>query len=400
MTGPYGLLSRAEGMAECELTGAEPAVFLNRCAGAGIPLAAVSGEEGGLRLSLPLRELKRAENLALRSQCELKPVRRRGGALLLRRMRLRLTLLICLALNVCVLLGSRLFLWEMTVSGNENVSSARILNALADCGVGPGSFWPAFNGEALRSELLEKLPELSWAAVNVHGSRAEVIVRERIPKPPIYDARIPTDLVALRPGFVREVRALNGTALVKPGSAVAPGETLIAGRAESAFSGGRALHAAGSVSAETYRELSAVTPASEALRQETGKTFTRWALEIGTKRINFYRNSSICGENCVKIRSVWQCRAKRLFTLPVALVRERYAEYGLSSVPRDAKPACESMERQLREALTDSLSPDASVEQTRISRTADGARITVCLRAVCTENIAVEQILRQEEDLP
>ena len=400
MTGPYGLLSRAEGMAECELTGAEPAVFLNRCAGAGIPLAAVSGEEGGLRLSLPLRELKRAENLALRSQCELKSVRRRGGALLLRRMRLRLTLLICLALNVCVLLGSRLFLWEMTVSGNENVSSARILNALADCGVGPGSFWPAFNGEALRSELLEKLPELSWAAVNVHGSRAEVIVRERIPKPPIYDARIPTDLVALRPGFVREVRALNGTALVKPGSAVAPGETLIAGRAESAFSGGRALHAAGSVSAETYRELSAVTPASEALRQETGKTFTRWALEIGTKRINFYRNSSICGENCVKIRSVWQCCAKRLFTLPVALVRERYAEYGLSSVPRDAKPACESMERQLREALTDSLSPDASVEQTRISRTADGARITVCLRAVCTENIAVEQILRQEEDLP
>ena len=36
MTGPYQLLGRAEGTAECAVTGAMPALFLNKCAAADV----------------------------------------------------------------------------------------------------------------------------------------------------------------------------------------------------------------------------------------------------------------------------------------------------------------------------------------------------------------------------
>ena len=401
MTGPYGWLNRAEGRAECTVRGAMPAVFLSRCGGAGIPiLGAEARSEDTLIVILRLRDLERAQQLAPRCQCELTVLHRRGGRMLWRRLLRRGVPALCLLLFLCLLAWSKLFIWELEVTGNETVSTARILNALADCGIRPGTFWPGYTSDNLRSELLVKLPELGWAAVNIHGSRAEVIVRERIPKPELYDADAAVDLVSDRAGFVTQVRALNGTALVKPGSAVLPGETLIAGTADSAFSGKRDTHAVGSVTAETYFELTASVPASEYVRESSGRQRSRWALEIGTKRINFYRNSSICGNECDKIRTVWQCRAEGLFSLPLALVRETFSEYSLTAQPRDANLARRELEQQLHARLLSSLSDGDTVESESYSCCLRGGSIEVCLRARCSQEISMEKPRIQEEQIP
>ena len=401
MTGPYGLLNRAEGQAECEVQGAMPAAFLNRCGSAGISvLAADAVGENTLHIVLRLRDLERARQLAPRCQCELTLLRRRGGAMLWRRLLRRGIPALCLLIFVCLLAWSKLFVWELEVSGNETVSTARILNALADCGIRPGTFWPGYTSDNLRSELLVKLPELGWATVNIHGSRAEVIVRERVPKPALYDADEPVDLVSNCPGFVTRVRALNGTALVKPGSAVLPGETLVAGYADSAFSGRRETHAVGSVTAETYYELTASVPAAEYVREPTGAQHSRWAREIGTKRINFYRNSSICGNECDKIKKVWQCKAEGLFSLPLALVRETFSEYCLTEQPRDANLARRELEQQLHARLLASLRDGDTVESEKYSCCLQNGTIAVCLRARCSQEISAEKPRIQEGQIP
>ena len=80
MKGPYQLLYRAEGTADCTVTGALPAAFLSRCAAEGLSLRAVIAEdETALRCTLALRDLERAKAIAARSQCELQVLRRRGG---------------------------------------------------------------------------------------------------------------------------------------------------------------------------------------------------------------------------------------------------------------------------------------------------------------------------------
>ena len=391
MRTPYGWLGGAEGRAECLLSGAVPAGFLNRCAAAGIRLDDVEADnETELRVTVPLRDLGWAEQLALRSQCELKLLRRSGAGVLGRRMLRRRIPVLCLLAAFVLLAWSKLYIWEIDVRGNETLSAGAIRGALSDCGVSIGSFWPDFTSDNLRSELLVRLPQLAWATVNVYGSRAEVIVRERIPKPELFDEDEAVDLVADRLGFVTEVRALSGTALVRPGSAVSPGDVLIAGRTESAFSGGRDTHAVGSVTAETYYELWSVSPALETLREGSAAAKDRWSLLIGKNRVNFSGNCSFCPSDCDKIISVWECKIKGLFSLPVALMRERVSPYGRSEQPRDKNTLRREMEQQLHARLVAAVD-GGTIEQESYTCSESEGRVVVCLRARCSENIAEEQ---------
>ena len=391
MKSPYELFSRAEGTADCAVTGAMPAAFLSRCAAEGVTLRAVAAvDETALRCTVALRDLDRARAAALRSQCEMTVLKTRGGKAAGRRLKRRWVPAVCLLACFCLLAWSKLFIWEIDVTGNETVSAGRVRSALADCGVGLGTFWPGLTSDNLRSRLLARMPELAWATVNIHGSRAEVIVRERIPKPVIFDSDEPVDLVAKRLGFITEVRALNGKAAVQPGSAVLPGDVLISGSVESAFSGTRETHAAGTVTAETYYELSAAAPVTETVRADSGRQRSRWALLLGKKRVNFYGNSSFCPADCDKIISIWECKSEGLFALPLALVRETAAKRVTAGQPRDRRALRQSLEQQLHERLLAEVD-GGEIESEEYTCAISDGRMTVCLRARCSENIAEER---------
>ena len=391
MTGPYQILSRAEGTAECAVTGAMPALFFNRCAAAGVSLRNADAiDDTEVRVTLSQKDLPRAQTLAQRSQCELHVLRRSGGAALGRRFLRRAVPVFCLLLCFCLLAWSRLYIWEIDVTGNKTVPAGRIRSALNDCGVGLGSFWPDLRSDQVRSELLLRLPELAWATVNIYGSRAEVVVRERIPKPELFDSDAPVDLVADRIGFVTEIRALNGTPAARPGSAVMPGDLLISGTTESAFSGRRECHAAGTVTAETYYELTGAAPLTETVCTGREASRSRWALLIGKNRVNFYKNSSFCPADCDKIISIWECKVQGLFSLPLALVRETYARRVTETRQRDLNLLRREMEQQLHERLLTAVD-GGTIEETHYSCVQADGCLSLCLRARCSENIAKEQ---------
>ena len=387
----YGWLWSAAGSAECRLIGALPAGFLNRCSDAGVCLGNVEPvSETELRLTLPLRSLRRAQQIARRSQCELTPLRRSGVSILARRALRRGVPVFCLLAAFALLGWSKLYIWEIGISGNQTVSDGAVRAALSDCGVGLGTFWPDLVSDNLRSELLVRLPQLAWATVNIHGSRAEVIVRERIPKPALLDADEPVDLVAERAGFVTAVQVLNGSAVVRAGSAVLPGEVLITGRADSAFAGSRETHALGSVTAETYYELSAAVPLTETLRTGCDRARTRWALLIGRRRINLYRSSSFCPPDWDQTSTIRECRIKGLFSLPLALVRVRSAQCVCEERSRDPAAARRDLEQQLHARLLAAVD-GGEVKQETFSCSESEGRLVVCLRARCSEDIATEK---------
>ncbi|MBR1658686.1 MAG: sporulation protein YqfD, partial [Oscillospiraceae bacterium] len=316
----YELFNRTAGWTLCAVTGAEPAAFLNECTNRGIELlSALPAGQFRLLARLRSRDLARAKAAAGRVQCAVE-VLSSGGAPRLGRLLLRRTLAAAgLLAAFFLLVWSRFYIWDIEVTGNETVPTARILDALRECGVTSGTFWPAITSDNLRSELLVELPELSWATVNIYGSRAEVLVRERVPKPELWDRDAPVDLVAEKAGFITAVDALSGTAAVRPGSAVLPGEVLISSAADSAWSGPRRVHAAGRVTAETYRCLTAETPLTTLKKRYTGETRSRWALISGKMRWNFYGNSSISRGDCDRITSTWDLSLGGVFALPLSL---------------------------------------------------------------------------------
>ena len=268
-------------------------------------------------------------------------------------------------------------------AGREQLSRARVLRALEDCGFGVGSFWPGLNTELLRSEVLLRLPEIGWMTVNVSGSRAVVAVVERTEKPEMYEDGAPADLVAARDGLVRRVNVLAGQPAVEGGQLVTEGELLVGAELESLQGETPRVRAKGAVMADTWYEISAVCPEKERLKTPAGVPHSRFALIVGKKRVNLYIGCGKTIDGCDKIISEYTLGLEGLFSTPIRLVHERFVPY--KSAPGDdydpggtGRRLYALLEQRTEgQILSHTLSPGKS-----------GELHVLTLRAHCLENIA------------
>ena len=386
------------GCVSLTVKGAFPAGVLNRCARAGIEFwGAEPVDDYTLRLRIHRRDLPQVEELAKRALCTVEIGRRRGAPYVVRRLRKRYMLALGLVLCLAALAWSSLYIWEIDVTGNETVSRTEILRALDDCGVGVGSFWPAFVSDNIRSEVLVRVPELSWLTVNVKGSRAEVIVRERTPRPEVVDEKLPTDVVAEKSGLITEMNVLRGKALTQEGFTVLEGDVLVTGAVPSTFSPTRAVHAMAEIQARTWYTLTAGTPLTESVKSYTGEEETHYALVIGDTRINFYGSSGILDRNCDKIMEEYRLGVGDLFSLPVTLVRETGRQYGIVQREADARQARAELEQSLLERLTAEIGEDGQMVETAFSAAERDGWLYVTLRAECIEEIGALREMTETE---
>ena len=382
----YRLFNRAGGTAAITFRGAFPEGVLNRCAEQGIEILGVEALDGfTLRLTVPDRRLGALRRLAERCQCTVVDVQRAGAGYALYRHRRRAAAAAMLALVLLLLVWSKAFIWEIEVTGNETVPTGEILGALAECGVGVGSFWPAFTSDSIRDEALVHLPSLAWLTVNVHGSRAEVIVRERVAKPEMIADGEAVDIVAAKSGFITQVLALNGSAEVHRGQAVSAGDTLISCRIPWKTD---PVHAYGEIRARTYYELSAVSPVQRSEKRYTGREKNRWSLVIGGKRIKFFGNSSFFDAECDKIYYSYPLAVRGLFALPVLLEREQCRFYETTESQDDLLLREQELESELHRRLCQEIGDGEIVSENYSSSEKDGA-LVVCLRAECEEDIGL-----------
>ena len=335
----------------CEIRGAAPLRCLNALGEAGIEAKrAERADEFTLRLTLDERDYSAAAAIAARSQCELARISSRGGALLARRLRRRIALLTAAVVCFALLAAGSLFVWEIDISGCESVTEGEVRRALASAGVAEGSFWPAWDADAVKNHLLLEIPELAWAGVSVSGSRAEVRVRERIERPELASDGAPGSITAAASGIIERMEVYEGAPAVSVGDAVAVGETLVSGEMASAVGDTRYVRARAAVTARTYVELTASAPLKYGRLLEAD-THSRWSLIIGSVRVNFFRGSSQTPPGCGKIIEEYPLAWEGVFRLPVTLVRETVIEYSAQEAEED--PAL--LEQRLAEALQSRL---------------------------------------------
>ena len=373
----------------CEIRGAAPLRCLNALGEAGIEAKrAERADEFTLRLTLDERDYSAAAAIAARSQCELARISSRGGALLARRLRRRIALLTAAVVCFALLAAGSLFVWEIDISGCESVTEGEVRRALASAGVAEGSFWPAWDADAVKNHLLLEIPELAWAGVSVSGSRAEVRVRERIERPELASDGAPGSITAAASGIIERMEVYEGAPAVSVGDAVAVGETLVSGEMASAVGDTRYVRARAAVTARTYVELTACAPLKYGRLLEAD-THSRWSLIIGSGRVNFFRGSSQTPPGCGKIIEEYPLAWEGVFRLPVTLVRETVIEYAAGEAEED--PAL--LEQRLAEALQSRLERrlEGRGEALSVHFTAreSGGALYVTLRAECREDIAV-----------
>lgn len=393
----YALTEWLRGSVRVQVRGAFPLHFINACARRNLEFRKAEPEdEFSISLSLRRRDLRRARELAERSQCTLSVTGERGAICALRRVRKRYALLASLLLCCAALLWSSLHIWDMRVIGAEKAKESEILSALDHAGVRIGSFWPDFTNEQIKCSVLREVPELSWLSVNVSGSQATVSVRERVPAPEVYDEEADVHLTAAKPGLITEMHVMQGTAAAEKGQTVLPGELLVSGVMPSSFEKAptRYVHAKASVYARTWYSLCACAPLERAEKVYTGKTRRHFALEIGNRRINLYNvadNSRNLNTEYDKLINTYRLAVKDVFTTPLAVVTETYSAYSLVPVQEDERLLFTELTERLNARLRQEIGKDGEVKAQNFSCEERDGYLYVTLRAECVEDIAQEQ---------
>lgn len=384
------------GSVQVEVTGAFPERFLNLCAQEGIGFWALEWPESHvLRLRVSRRDAGRLEPLARRVMCEITVQGRAGVPFFLARFRRRYALLLGLALSLCTVGVLSQFILTVDVQGNENIPTAVILEEMKRLGVRPGVYGPGINENQVCNEARLSLTDLAWISVNLHGTRAEVLVRERSPKPEIVDESVPTHVVADGSGIITHIEVLSGQALFQEGDTVVEGDVVISGvidLKEPAYSevdlGTMTVHAAGNVYARTWRTMSAVIPLETAVKEYTGAEISHWSLTIFGHRLQFYKNGGISYERYDKIKTNHTLTLPGGREMPLTLTQETVREYSTGAASIDAQ-AGEALLRQRLETRLNGLMEERGGEILNADYTAvlrDGM-LTVTLVAECSEQI-------------
>ena len=127
----------------------------------------------------------------------------------------------------CLMISS-IFIWEITIDGNEKVSTEILIEYLNDMGIKKGRLSKFIDTKRIEDEIKINIDDIDWIGINVQGSTVAVKVKETV-NPPEIISKEPSNVIATKDGIVKYVETYSGIPIVEEGSVVKKGDVLVSG---------------------------------------------------------------------------------------------------------------------------------------------------------------------------
>ncbi|MBQ6000333.1 MAG: sporulation protein YqfD [Clostridia bacterium] len=387
------------GRVRISVTGLFPERFLNLVAKRGLPVWEVRRtEEGGLILATTPAAFRRMRDPAFRAGMRVRILEKDGLPFVARRYRKRWGMALGMGLFLLIPLAFSRFLWDITLEGCEQLEPSRVLETLSELGLKRGTLLHRLDLDGLELQAALEIPELSFIAINLKGTTAQVQIRERVPVPQEQTPTELRDLVAAKDGQIERIEVYEGVAAVKRGDTVQKGDLLVSGAIPNAQVGVRYVSSDALVVARTWK-TGVITAQRVATAQwPTGRRLLRYTLLVGDFSINFPRNGSISLSEYVTLYQEKPISLPGGIRLPVRLRTTAFCErVTVSRVQSDEelKRLCldklEEVTQTLEVEQVEQVDYDLTVEK-------DGARLT--FEVTCLESITQPRSLALPEQEP
>ena len=344
------------------------------------------GEEGCVSLEMSPPTAKRFLKYCAELGIEAVSVHRGGMPYVIFRYRHRIGLPIGFLIGILILIGSSRLLWDIRISGNEEMTERQVRHELALSGLHVGMPLSALNVNEMEWQIQLDSERISWISINMAGTVAYVDIRERVPTPEQKSPH-PANLVARCEGIVEEIEVYAGNAVVQSGQAVQAGALLVSGVYDSQALGWRVTRAAGRIMARTEHVFSVEIPWKYQKKVYQSEVLVQKKLIFFEKEIKLFKNSSILGSSCDKISNIDTFTLGNGVSLPFSVLTERYLPYDYVIGERDPAQAEALAYYELERQITQCM-PDAILLKKEItaSLTEDAFVIKCKVRAL--ENIA------------
>ena len=262
----------------------------------------------------------------------------RGLPVVLAFLKLRPGITVGLILMLVWLWYSSRLIWDVRIMGNSKTPAGEIIAQLEELGCGVGDYYPDINFNDVHARFLAQQNDIAWLSVYMNGTAAEVQVRELWPdERNLPESGTYANVVAEQAGVVEEIHIVNGSAAVKAGDTVVPGQVLISGVTE--LKDGSLLYeyAEGEVICRTFSVIRAEAETEREVKQYTGREKTDISLKIFKKTLNLFTKGGIEAATCDTINMMEQVCPFGMNPLPVWIYRTVYREYELvtETIPAD-----------------------------------------------------------------
>lgn len=311
--------------------------FINLIVKNGIPVWGGNPQDYFYTGYTTVKGYKKSRKYARKAGVRLRVSEKRGLPFIVRRYRKRTGLLAGLALFLVFTAVMSAFVWTVKISGNEHVSAAEIEQNLAELGVKPGAFKAALDIREIQREMLLRVGRLSWIAINLRGSTANVEVNERVLPPEPIDEGAPCNIVAAESGQIKYMEVYEGDPMIKVGDTVLKGEVIVSGLTEDK-AGNTALKRARAKVIAYVEEITEVSvPLTRGEPEETGEVIKRSYLRILDKRIKLFFGEEVSG---LYYKTTQESSPELLFLgSPVGVINETYVMAREKSVTITAEQA-------------------------------------------------------------
>lgn len=179
-------------------------------------------------MKVDIEGFKRLRSLARKTRCRIKIKKKVGFPFFIYRLSLQKGLMAGAFFFFFALYIFSSFIWFVEVSGTEKIDPDDVLEISRELGLQPGVFKENLEPEKISRDLAIRIPDISWAGVEILGTRARIQVVEKVKELETREGNI-SHIVASRDGLILELLTISGQAEVSPGETVEEGQILIRG---------------------------------------------------------------------------------------------------------------------------------------------------------------------------
>ena len=296
-----------------------------------------------------------------------------------------------------------LFLFNITFSGNSNLTTPVLTRYLESIGVKNGCRTACIDCNDIEKRMREDFDEITWVAAAVKGNHLYISIKENDSfEGEIKSTEIPENIIASDDGTIESIITRSGTPLVKKGDNVEKGQVLVSGVVNICDDSGEVIAKRG-VTADADVLIKTEMIYSDELSEKyenkvfTGKTRVNAVIRAG-KYIISIGPGSVGLKLCDKKEDYKTLKINDDLYLPVSVGKITYYEYKPEEYTYSDEEASAVLNGRLARLLSQLNQKGVQIADERVKifknndiYTCEGALILISPQTV-KENVAADEL--------
>ncbi|MBP3326361.1 MAG: sporulation protein YqfD [Coprococcus sp.] len=175
------------------------------------------------------KDINELEKIAEKADVEYKIQKEYGLPVNIKKNKKRFSLLIGIIIFGILIYMESLFIWNISIAGEDDYTKDEILQALSDMDISYGSYKKEIDTVELERLLREHFSELAWISCSIRGTSLYIDVKETLDVFTDTSLTVPSNIIAVKDCSIYSIVTSEGTPVAKIGDDVKKGDILVSG---------------------------------------------------------------------------------------------------------------------------------------------------------------------------